>query len=99
MANWRGVGVTPGDHSLRLWRPRLQRRGILRAAELNRRPAGQRFQAAGLVVVRQAPPTANRHLFITLKDKTCLAHLIIRPDLYASERQLLHEAYRCWPRG
>jgi len=49
-------------------------------------------QVAGLVVVRQAPPTANGHLFITLEDETGLANLIIRPDLYERERQLLHEA-------
>ena len=75
------LGVTPGDHPLRLWRPRLQRHGVLTAADLNQRPAGQRVQVAGLVVVRQAPPTANGHLFITLEDETGLANLIIRPDL------------------
>ena len=29
---------------------------------------------------------------ITLEDETGLANLIIRPDLYERERQLLHEA-------
>jgi error-prone DNA polymerase len=85
------LGMTPGDHPLRLWRSRLQRRGVLTAAELNRQPAGQRVQTAGLVVVRQAPPTAKGHLFITLEDETGLANLIIRPDLYERERPLLRE--------
>jgi DNA polymerase III alpha subunit len=86
------LGLTPGDHPLRLWRPRLQRQGVLTAAELNRRPAGQRVQTAGLVVVRQAPPTAKGHLFITLEDETGLANLIIRPEFYERERQLLRAA-------
>ena len=42
--------------------------------------------------MRQAPPTANGHLFITLEDETGLANLIIRPELYRLERQLLREA-------
>ena len=86
------LGLSPGDHPLRLWRAKLQRQGVLTAADLNRRPAGQRIQTAGLVVVRQAPPTAKGHLFITLEDETGLANLIIRPDLYERERQLLREA-------
>jgi error-prone DNA polymerase len=42
-----------------------------------------------MVIVRQAPPTAKGHLFITLEDETGLANLIIRPDLYERERALL----------
>jgi error-prone DNA polymerase len=82
------LGMTPGDHPLRLWRPRLQRRGVLSAAELNRRPAGQRVRVAGLVVVRQAPPTAHGHLFITLEDETGLTNLIIHPDLVTQTKRL-----------
>ena len=45
-----------------------------------------------MVVVRQAPPTAKGHLFITLEDETGLVNLIIRPDLYERERDALHNA-------
>ena len=44
------------------------------------------------MIVRQAPPTAKGHLFITLEDETGLVNLIIRPDLYARERDTLHDA-------
>jgi error-prone DNA polymerase len=81
------LGMTPGDHPLRLWRPRLQRSGVLTAAELNRRPAGQRVRVAGLVIVRQAPPTAKGHLFITLEDETGLTNLIVRPDLVTQTKK------------
>ncbi len=71
---------------------RLQGQGVLSAAELAQRPAGQLAAVAGLVIVRQAPPTAKGHLFITLEDETGLANLIIRPDLYERKRAVLHQA-------
>ena len=91
------MGLSPGDHPMRLARPalkslRLQGQGVLTTAELARRPAGQLAAVAGLVIVRQAPPTAKGHLFITLEDETGLANLIIRPDLYERRRAVLHRA-------
>ena len=86
------LGLSPDDHPLRLWRARLRSQGVLSAAELLARPAGSLVKVAGLVVVRQAPPTAHGHLFITLEDETGLVNLIIRPDLYAQERDTLHNA-------
>jgi error-prone DNA polymerase len=86
------LGLAPDDHPLRLWRARLRERGVLSAAELAAQPAGQAVKVAGLVVVRQAPPTANGHLFVTLEDETGLVNVIIRPDLYEQQRDTLHSA-------
>jgi error-prone DNA polymerase len=86
------LGLSPDDHPLRLWRARLAARGVLTAAELADQPAGRVVQVAGLAVVRQAPPTAKGHLFITLEDETGLANLIIRPDLYQREEAVLHNS-------
>jgi error-prone DNA polymerase len=86
------LGLSPDDHPLRLWRARLSARGVLTAAELADQPAGRIVQVAGLAVVRQAPPTAKGHLFITLEDETGLANLIIRPDLYQREEAALHNS-------
>jgi len=63
---------------------------VLSAAELAAQPAGKTVKAAGWAVVRQTPPTAKGHLFITLEDETGLVNLIIRPDLYERERAALH---------
>ena len=62
------------------------------AAELLAQPAGSLVKVAGLVIVRQAPPTAHGHLFLTLENETGLVNLIIRPDLYERERNTLHNA-------
>ncbi len=86
------LGLSPGDHPMRMLRAKLKTKGIISAAEMAKLPAGRMVSIAGLVVVRQAPPTANGHLFITLEDETGLANLIIRPDLYQKQRNLLHSA-------
>ncbi len=86
------LGLSPGDHPMRMLRAKLKAKGVLSAADLARQPAGRIVAIAGLVVVRQAPPTAKGHLFITLEDETGLANLIIRPDLYEKRRELLHAA-------
>lgn len=86
------LGLSPDGHPLRLRRAELRAQGVLSAAELAAQPSGKIVRAAGMVVVRQAPPTAKGHLFITLEDETGLVNLIIRPDLYERERTALHKA-------
>lgn len=86
------LGLAPDDHPLRLWRARLRSQGVLSAAELATRPAGSLVKVAGMVIVRQAPPTAHDHLFITVEDETGLVNVIIRPDLRERAREALHNA-------
>lgn len=86
------LGLSPDDHPLRLWRAWLRGQGVLTAAELASQPAGKVVKAAGMLIVRQAPPTAKSHLFVTLEDESGLVNLIIRPDLRERERSALHNA-------
>jgi error-prone DNA polymerase len=86
------LGLSPDDHPLRLLRPRLRMQRVLSAAELDDRSPGSVVRVAGLAIVRQSPPTAKGHLFISLEDETGLVNLIVRPDLYAAERRVLREA-------
>jgi error-prone DNA polymerase len=83
------LGLSPDDHPMRLWRASRRARGVVTASELAVEAPGRVVEVAGMVIVRQAPPTAKGHLFITLEDETGLANLIIRPDLYERERALL----------
>jgi len=43
---------------------------------------GEKVRVAGMVVVRQRPPTAKGFLFITLEDEEGLVNVIVRPDVY-----------------
>jgi error-prone DNA polymerase len=45
-----------------------------------------------LVVVRQRPPTAKGHVFITLEDEEGLVNLIIRPTVYERYKSAIRNA-------
>jgi len=93
------LGLAPGDHVMRLYRERLRTQGVLSSKELAERRNGQTVRVAGLVVVRQRPPTAKGHLFITLEDEEGLVNLIVRPHAYEQHRDTLRNAPLLWVKG
>jgi error-prone DNA polymerase len=56
-------------------------------------------RVAGWAVVRQRPPTAKGHLFITLEDEEGLMNLIVRPQVYEQYRAALRNAPLLWVEG
>jgi error-prone DNA polymerase len=93
------LGMAPGDHVLGLYRDVLRAQGVLSTAELQSRTGGERVRIAGWPVVRQRPPTAKGHLFITLEDEEGLANLIVRPNVYERYRAALRNAPLLWIEG
>jgi error-prone DNA polymerase len=49
-------------------------------------------RVAGWMVIRQRPPTAKGHVFITLEDEEGLVNLIVRPGTYEQYRDVLRNA-------
>jgi error-prone DNA polymerase len=82
------MGLSAGEHVMAYYRVWLHKQGILGSWELEAQPDGQRVRIAGLVVVHQAPPTANGFHFITLEDEAGLTDVIVRPRIYARYRSL-----------
>ena len=93
------LGLAPGDHVMRLYRARMQAQGVLTSEELGAQPAGQTVRVAGLAVIRQRPPTAKGHVFITLEDETGLINLIVRPNVYRQFKDALRNAPLLWAKG
>ena len=86
------LGLSTGDHVMALRRPRLKKIGILSSLDLESRRDKEKVKVAGLVVVRQAPPTAKGHVFITLEDEYGLVNVIVRPGVYQRFRHCLRNA-------
>jgi error-prone DNA polymerase len=86
VADFAGMGLTVGRHPMALKRDELSMRGILRARDLYTTRQGRRVRVAGMVITRQRPGTAKGFVFLTLEDETGIANIIVRPDLFASER-------------
>lgn len=76
-ADYSSVGLTLRRHPLALLRERFQKRRVATSAELKSTPTDQHVRVAGLVLMRQAPGTANNTTFVTLEDETGVVNLIV----------------------
>ena len=92
VADYSGTGLTVGPHPLTFRRHELSMRGVLPAIELPKARAGRRVRTAGMVITRQRPGTAKGFVFLTLEDETGISNIIIRPDLFASDRLTIVES-------
>jgi error-prone DNA polymerase len=92
IADYTGTGLTVGPHPLTFRRRELAMRGVIPALELPRQRAGRRVRTAGMVITRQRPGTAKGFVFLTLEDETGVSNIIIRPDLYATDRLVVVES-------
>jgi error-prone DNA polymerase len=89
LADYRVGGVTAGPHVLAHLRSGLDRRGIVRVADLARLEDGARAVTAGLIIVRQRPMTAKGFCFLTIEDETGLGNAVITPRRYGELRSVL----------
>ena len=88
LADYAQLGLSLRQHPLALLRDELRRRRFLSAAEVARRPPGERVRAAGLVLIRQRPGN-GRAVFVTLEDETGSVNLLIWADLAERQRKVL----------
>jgi error-prone DNA polymerase len=93
------LGLAPGDHVMSLYREALRAQRVLSSGELSSRRDGERVRVAGWAVVRQRPPTAKGHVFITLEDEEGLVNLIVRPGVYEPYRDVLRNTPLLWIEG
>jgi error-prone DNA polymerase len=84
---------------MEVYRERLRQKGVLCSRELRSRRSGEKVRVAGLVVIRQRPPSAKGHVFLTLEDEEGLTNLIVRPDVYERYRGPLRNAALLWVEG
>ncbi|MES2978761.1 MAG: error-prone DNA polymerase [Pseudomonadota bacterium] len=89
--DYQSTGLTLRRHPVALLRPRLARKGLLSAGQLNELPDGRHVAACGIVTVRQQPQTANGTIFLTLEDETGAVNVIVWKSLREQQRgPLLH---------
>ncbi|MGI6375398.1 MAG: DNA polymerase III subunit alpha [Anaerolineae bacterium] len=80
------TGVAADGHLLELYRASLDRQGVLSSPMLTAARQGATVRVAGMVITRQAPPTAKGFVFLTLEDEWGLINVIIRPDVFQGQR-------------
>ena len=86
------TGLSLDKHPIGLARKALDKRRVLRIADLMDQDNGDLVRVAGLVIVRQRPGTASGVVFMTVEDETGLLNLVIWPKLYERQRRIIrHE--------
>jgi error-prone DNA polymerase len=70
----------------------LDRRGVLRIADLARIPEGRIVRVAGWAISAQRPPTAHGVGFVVLEDETGRLPLAMAPRLAGELRRILRDA-------
>lgn len=86
------LGMSPRPHPMRHYRPLLDRRGILRIADLAHIPEGRMVRVAGWPISAQRPPTAHGVGFVVLEDETGRLPLAMASTLAADLRKILRDA-------
>jgi error-prone DNA polymerase len=87
--DYHSTQLTLRDHPLTFLRPELERRGIIRCADLERVKSGRKVEVAGIILVRQKPGSAKGVLFITIEDETGIANGIIWPARFEAQRRVV----------
>ena len=87
MNEYAATGVAAEGHLMELFRDQLSHANVCTSAELERVAAGRRVRTAGMVAVRQAPPTAKGFAFFTLEDEWGMINVIVKPDIFQAQRE------------
>ncbi len=87
------LGLSTRTHPMHHYRPLLDRRGVLRIADLAHIPEGRTVRVAGWAISAQRPPTAHGVGFVVLEDETGRIPLAMAPTLAAELRRTLRDAH------
>jgi error-prone DNA polymerase len=93
------LGLAVGKQVMSLYRPWLNEPGILGSQALAGCANGRIIRVGGLLVVHQAPPTANGFHLLTLEDEDGLMNVIVAPGVNGCYRQVIRGARLLLPGG
>ncbi|HZZ77232.1 MAG TPA: OB-fold nucleic acid binding domain-containing protein, partial [Gemmataceae bacterium] len=91
-ADYHALGLSLKAHPIELVRADLDQLGVISSARLRECADKESVRVAGMVLVRQRPPTANGTVFMTLEDETGLINLIIWERTWDRYRKIARQA-------
>ena len=89
VSDYQTVRLSLKAHPMHFLRGHYGARGFVTAGELRQLRYGRRVSLAGLVLIRQRPGSAKGVCFITLEDETGIANLVVWPDRFAAQRNIV----------
>ncbi|SMF61111.1 error-prone DNA polymerase [Allosphingosinicella indica] len=97
--DYRALQLSLRGHPLQFLRAALERRNIVRCADLRSIRDGRNVEVAGVILVRQRPGSAKGVLFVTIEDETGVAQGILWPDTFETYRRQIMSASMIAMRG
>ncbi len=88
-ADLKKTGISIGKHPMAFIRDELTKRGVLSSVQTRHVQKGEIVSAAGAVIIRQRPMTANKVVFITLEDETGHSNFVVMPDVFERFRDVI----------
>ena len=92
IADYQTAGLSLRGHPISFLRSQLDRRQVVRAADLLVLEADRKYRVAGLVLLRQRPSTAKGITFMTLEDETGTTNLVIHVNVWERFRPIARHA-------
>lgn len=100
-ADFQATSTSLGPHPCTIfkeeeWCYECEVKSLCLASHVASIPSGKNIVAFGMVIVRQAPPTAHGMVFATIEDETGLLNLVFTPQIYAQYRRLFdRQSFLC----
>jgi error-prone DNA polymerase len=98
-ADYMTTGLSLKAHPMSLVRDELDRLGVITAKALATMPNKEEVRVAGIVLVRQSPPTAKGTVFLTLEDETASVNLVVWASVWERYRKKARSATALYARG
>ncbi|MFH2008907.1 MAG: error-prone DNA polymerase [bacterium] len=90
--DYAATGASTLGHPMEHLRAEMDRRRVIRSDLLRRHRNGGRVRVGGVVICRQRPGTAKGFFFVTLEDEAGMVNVIVRPQRFEKNAQLLRTA-------
>jgi error-prone DNA polymerase len=102
-ADYASLGLTLNRHPLALLRPHLKKMRLSSSLEMRGFADRQFASIAGIVTMRQRPPTAKGVMFVTLEDENGSINVVVSAELIERQRKEVLNArlmtvYGTWQR-
>ncbi|MPY82392.1 MAG: DNA polymerase III subunit alpha [Actinophytocola sp.] len=99
MADVWAMGISPDSFPTQFLRDRLDRLGVVPAAQVPAVPHGKRVLIGGAVTHRQRPATASGVTFLNIEDETGMVNVVCSPGLWARYRRVARSSPALLIRG
>ena len=98
--DYNSIGLSLKGHPVLFHREKLIEEGIISAEQFKTATKNKEsVSIAGIVILRQQPPTAHGNVFLTIEDETGIANVIVKPEVAKKNLDILYDSFMLIVKG